>query len=173
MPVPDGAKEDRMKKPVIHPGAFIAPQTTICGDVTIAEDCSVWFQTVVRGDRGPVRIGRGSNIQDGCVIHEGEGYGVEIGEYVTVGHGAIVHGSRIGDNSLIGMGAILMNGVVIGKNCIVGAGALLTKGTVVPDNSLVLGSPAKIRRSVTREEIAANLANAKLYVEEAKAYAAL
>lgn len=160
-----------MKKPTIHPGAFVAPQTTICGDVTVGEDCSIWFQAVVRGDRGAVRIGRGSNIQDGCVIHEGEGYGVEIGEYVTVGHGAIVHGSRVGDHSLIGMGAILMNGVTVGKNCIVGAGALLTKGMEVPDNSLVLGSPAKIRRSVTPEEIASNIANAKLYVEEGKQYA--
>ena len=162
-----------MKKPRIHPDAFVAPQAVISGDVTIEEDCGIWFGAVVRGDRSPVHIGKGSNIQDNCVVHEDAGHTVEIREYVTVGHGAIVHGSRIGDNSLVGMGAVLLNGSVIGKNCIVGAGALVTQDMVVPDNSLVLGSPAKIRRSVTPEETEANAANARLYVQEGKAYAAM
>ena len=168
----DGRKERAMKKPKIHPDAFVAPQAVILGDVTIEEACSIWFGAVVRGDRSPVHIGRGSNIQDNCVVHEDTGHIVEIGENVTVGHGAILHGCRVGDNSLIGMGAILLNGSVIGKNCIVGAGALVTQDTVVPDNSLVLGSPAKIRRSVTPQEVEASIANAKRYAQEGKAYGA-
>lgn len=146
---------------------FIAPGAIVLGDVAAGEDVGIWYHATVRGDRAPITIGKGSNIQDNCVVHVDEGYPVEIGEYVTIGHGAIIHGSKIGDHSLVGMGAILLNGCVIGRNCIIGAGALVTKNTVIPDNSLVLGNPGKIKRELTPEEIAGNLQNAKFYVEEA------
>lgn len=157
-----------MEERRIHETAFIAPGAVVLGDVTLGADVGVWYNATVRGDRGPVVIGRGSNIQDNAVVHLDSGHPVVIGENVTVGHGAIVHGCIIGDNSLVGMGAIIMNGAHIGKNCIVGAGALVTQGMQVPDNSLILGSPAKIKRSVTEEELAGNLHNAQLYVEEAR-----
>ncbi len=149
--------------------AFIAPGAVVLGDVTVGEDVGIWYHAVIRGDRAPIIIGKGSNVQDNCVIHVGTDYPVEIGENVTIGHGAIVHGTVIGDNTLVGMGAVLMNGCVVGKNCIVGAGALVTGGTIVPDNSLILGNPAKVKRAVTDQEIAENLHNAALYVEEAHA----
>uniref|UniRef100_UPI004055C15B gamma carbonic anhydrase family protein n=1 Tax=Acetatifactor sp. TaxID=1872090 RepID=UPI004055C15B len=147
---------------------FIAPGAIVLGDVTAYEDVGIWYHATVRGDRASIIIGKGSNIQDNCVVHVDEGYPVEIGEHVTIGHGAIIHGSKIGDNSLIGMGAILLNSCVIGKNCIIGAGALVTQNTVIPDNSLVLGNPGKIKRELTSEEIAGNLQNAFIYVEEAR-----
>jgi len=156
-------------KPKIHETAYIAPGAVVLGDVTVDEDVGIWYNAVVRGDRGSIVIGRGSNIQDNAVVHLDSPYPVTIGENVTVGHGAIVHGCTVGDNSLIGMGAILMNGAHIGKNCIVAAGALVTQGMEVPDGSLVMGSPAKVKRMVTEEEIAANLRNASRYVEEARA----
>lgn len=156
-------------RPQIHETAFIAPGAVVLGNVTVGADVGIWYNAVVRGDRGSVEIGRGSNIQDNAVVHLDGGHPVVIGENVTVGHGAIVHGCTVGDNSLIGMGAIIMNGAQIGRNCIVGAGALVTQDAQVPDNSLVLGSPAKIKRSVTEAEIAKNLHNAGLYVEEARA----
>lgn len=161
-----------MKKATIDTSAFVAPGAAIYGDVIIGKDCSIWFHATVRGERAPIHIGDGSNIQDNCVVHVDAGHRVEIGRNVTVGHGAIVHGCKIGDNTLIGMGAIVLNGAVIGKNCIIGAGALVTQNTVIPDNSLVLGSPAKVKRSVTAEEAAANIINAGHYVEEGKEYKA-
>lgn len=147
---------------------FVAPGAIVLGDVTAGEDVGIWYHATVRGDRALITIGKGSNIQDNCVVHVDEGYPVEIGEYVTVGHGAIIHGSKIGDNSLVGMGAILLNGCVIGKNCIIGAGALVTQNTVIPDNSLVLGNPGKVKRELTKEEIERNHQNALFYVEEAR-----
>lgn len=152
----------------IAESALIAPGAIVLGDVTVGEDVGIWYHATVRGDRAPIVIGKGSNIQDNCVVHVEKEYPVAIGENVTIGHGAILHGCTIGDNSLIGMGAILMNGSVIGKNCIVGAGALVTGGTVVPDHSLILGNPAKVKRKITPKELEANLHNAALYVEEAR-----
>ena len=147
---------------------FIAPGAVVLGDVYLEENVGIWYNATVRGDREPIRIGKGSNIQDNCVVHVDKGYPVTIGENVTVGHGAIIHGCSIGDNSLIGMGAILMNGCRIGKNCIVAAGALVTQGFEIPDGSLVMGNPAKIKRSVTEEEIEHSLQNAQLYIKEAR-----
>lgn len=152
----------------VHESVFIAPGAIVSGDVTIGENASIWYNATVRGDRHPIVIGGGTNVQDNCVIHVGAGYSVHIGENVTIGHGAIVHGCEIGDNSLIGMGAILLNGSVVGKNCIIGAGALITEGKKIPDNSLVIGSPGVVKRQVTREELERNLYNAGLYVAEAK-----
>jgi carbonic anhydrase/acetyltransferase-like protein (isoleucine patch superfamily) len=156
--------------PTVHESAFIAPDATVLGDVTIEENVGVWFHTTIRGDRASIHIGKGSNVQDNCVIHVGKGQPVTIGENVTIGHSAVVHGCTVGDNTLIGMGTILMNGAFIGSNCIIGAGALVTQNMRIPDYSLVLGSPGKVIRSVTPREIQANLINAKMYVDEAQKY---
>lgn len=161
-----------LKKPEIAKSAFIAPDAAVYGDVRIGEECSVWFHATVRAGAGSVLIGARTNVQDNCVIHVDKGFDVRVGENVTIGHSAIVHGCTVGDNSLIGMGAILLNGASVGKNCIVGAGALVTQGMVVPDGSLVLGSPARIVRRVRQEELEANLKNARHYVEEEKEYKA-
>lgn len=152
----------------LQKSVFIAPGAVVLGDVSIGEDVGVWYHATIRADRAPITIGNRSNVQDNAVVHVDEGYGVSVGENVTIGHGAIIHGCTIGDNTLIGMGAIIMNGVRIGKNCIVGAGALVTQNMTVPDNSLVLGNPAKVKRQVTEEEVAASLRNAEIYVEEAR-----
>ncbi|MBR5247660.1 MAG: gamma carbonic anhydrase family protein [Lachnospiraceae bacterium] len=154
----------------IHETVFIAPGATVLGDVTIKEDCGIWYHATVRGDRAPIRIGRASNIQDNCVVHVDAEHPVTIGANVTVGHGAILHGCTIEDNTLIGMGAILLNGCHIGRNCIIAAGALITQNTVIPDNSLVIGNPGKIKREVTTEEETSILENALHYVEEARHY---
>lgn len=147
---------------------YIAPSADIIGDVTLYEEVNVWYHATIRGDADKIYIGRESNIQDNCVIHVDEGYPVHIGEKVTVGHGAIIHGCEIGDCSLIGMGAILLNGARIGKNCLVGAGALVTGGVEIPDGSVVIGNSGKVVRQIRDEELEANVRNAGEYVEEAK-----
>ena len=144
---------------------YISDKSVVEGDVTIGEYSSVWHFAAIRGDLAPITIGKGTNIQENCVLHVDTGVPLTLGDGITCGHGAILHGCEIGDNTLIGMGAIILNGAKIGKNCIVGAGALVTGGTVVPDNSLVLGSPAKIKRETTETEIKANKANADEYVK--------
>ena len=147
---------------------FIAPGAVVLGDVHLGEDVGIWYHATVRGDRSSITVGKGSNIQDNCVVHVEAEHPVVIGENVTIGHSAIVHGCTIGNNTLVGMGAILMNGCRIGKNCIIGAGAIVTEGKEIPDNSLVIGCPGKVLRQVTEEEIQKSLENARLYVEEAK-----
>lgn len=149
---------------------FIAPDADVLGDVTMEEEVNIWFHATVRADADSIYIGRGSNVQDNCVLHVDQGYPVKIGKYVTIGHSAVVHGCTVGDHSLIGMGAILLNGCKIGKNCIIGAGALVTGGVEIPDGSVVLGNPGKVRRSIREEEVAHNIENAKLYIKEAKSY---
>lgn len=153
-----------------HESVFIATGAIVVGDVHLAEDVSVWFNAVIRGDTDTLRIGARSNIQDLTMIHADPGYPVTIGTDVTVGHRAIIHGATIGNRTLIGMGAILLNGVVVGEECIVGAGALLTTGKVFPPRSLILGSPAKVVRSVSDEDLAMIDAGAAHYVEKAQAY---
>lgn len=143
---------------------YLAPNATIVGDVTLEENVNIWYGAVLRGDEGPIRVGAGSNIQDNCVLHET----VTIGEGCTIGHGAIVHGCAIGSHSTVGMGAIVLNGAVIGEDCMVGAGALVTGKMNAPDASLILGSPAKIIRSLTPEEIAAGRKNAADYILHAQ-----
>lgn len=155
-----------MKEPQIHSNSFIAPGAVVLGDVTISENCSIWYNTTVRANRASITVGAGSNIQDNAVVHVDEGYPVRIGEYVTIGHGAIIHGCSIGNDSLIGMGAILLNGAQIGKNCIIGAGALVTQNMIIPDNSMVIGSPAKVIRQITPDEVASNRRNANVYIQE-------
>lgn len=144
---------------------WIAEDAVILGDAEMADGCSVYFHTVIRTESDPIRIGRNTNIQDNCTVHTGRGYPVIIGVGVTVGHGCIIHGCTIGDNTLIGMGSIIMDGAVIGRNCIIGAGSLITEHKVIPDGSLVFGSPAKVIRTVTDEEIQTNRLTAVHYLE--------
>ncbi len=160
-----------LKHPVLADNVYIAPGAIVRGNVTLMEHANIWFHAVLRAETGTITVGCGSNIQDGCVVHVDEGANVAIGNHVTIGHNSTIHGCSIGDNTLIGMGAIVMNHAVIGNNCIVAAGALVTQNTVIPDNSLVLGNPAKIKRSVTTEEIAHNRQNADHYIAEAALYA--
>lgn len=154
--------------PKLAPNVYIAPGAVVKGDVTIGAGSSVWYQTTIRTEHNAIVIGENTNIQDNCVLHVNKGEPMEIGNGVTVGHGAIVHGKKVGDNTLIGMGAILLNGSVIGANCIIGAGTLVTQNTVIPDNSLVIGQPGRVKREVSPEEIEANRINALHYVEDGR-----
>lgn len=156
----------------IDASVFIAPGAVVVGNVTVAANASIWFNAVLRGDTEAISIGAGTNIQDGAILHADPGYPARIGAGCTVGHGAIVHGAQVGDNTLIGMGAILLNGVVVGENCVIGAGALLTQGKIFPPGSLILGSPAKISRELKPEEIEANRRSAEGYVQKASAFKA-
>lgn len=150
--------------------AWIAEGAVVVGDVTLKAYANVWFTAVLRGDTESLVIGANSNIQDGAICHADPDYPLMIGKGVTIGHRAIVHGCTVGDNSLIGMGAIVLNGAKIGKNCIVGAGALVTQNKVFPDNMLILGSPAKVVRELTLGEIATNRRSAEEYVAKAQAF---
>jgi carbonic anhydrase/acetyltransferase-like protein (isoleucine patch superfamily) len=155
---------------LMHATAFIAPGAFVIGDVTLAADVSVWFNAVLRGDSESLRIGAGCNIQDGAVCHADPGLPLILGDGVTIGHRAILHGATIGDHSLIGMGAIIMNSARIGSQCLVGAGALITEGKVFPERSLILGAPARVLRPVTADEIAMMRRTAAEYVVKARAY---
>ncbi len=150
--------------------AFIAPGAVVIGEVHLAENVSVWFNAVLRGDVEALTIGPETNVQDGCILHTSRGFPLTLGRGVTVGHGAIVHGAQVGDNTLIGMGAILLDGVAVGENCIVAAGALLPPGKHYPAGSLILGSPAKIVRALTEAEITQNRESATRYVARAANY---
>ncbi len=149
---------------------FLADGARLIGNIHFGNRVSVWFNAVLRGDEGRIEIGDNSNVQDNCTVHNSPGTNTTIGRNVTVGHNAILHGCTIGDNVLIGMGAIVMDNVVIGENSIVGAGALVTKNTVVPAGSLVIGSPAKVRRALTEEEQRDIAEGAKKYLMLAERY---
>lgn len=151
------------QKQQIASTARVARGAVLVGEVTLGEESSVWYNAVIRADNAPIVIGACSNIQDCCVLHVDEGHPIQIGDGVTVGHGAILHGCTIGDNSLVGMGAVVLNGAQIGKNCIIGASALVTQGMQVPDGSMVMGVPAKVRRMLTEEEIESNRRAAEEY----------
>lgn len=144
---------------------FIAPNATIIGDVTLGKNASVWYGAVLRGDICPIRIGENSNIQDNCVLHEQ----VTIGKGCSIGHGAILHGCTVGDNCVVGMGAIILNGAVLGEHCLVGAGAVVTGKTNAPAGSLLLGNPAKVVKPLTQAQIDYIHTDAETYVKLAKA----
>lgn len=163
----------RGKQPDVDRAAFIADSAVIIGDVVMEEGASVYFGAVIRGDSGPIRIGRGSNIQDNCVLHCDAGGSLRIGEHVTVGHGAIVHGCTIGDGCMIGMGAVILNNAVIGDHCMVGAGALITSGKEFPAGSLIMGSPAKTVMPVTSEHLDMMKHGAQEYADFSQAYSRL
>ncbi len=159
------------KRPRIAPDAYIAPNATLIGDVTVEAGASVWFGAVLRGDDEAIVVGAGSNVQDNAVVHADEGFPTVIGAGVTVGHGAIVHGARIGDGALIGMGATLLNGAAIGAESIVGANALVGEGKAFGPRALVLGVPARAVRDLDEGAVAGLRASARHYVERAKRYA--
>lgn len=143
---------------------FIAPDAVITGDVALGENVNIWYGAVLRGDSGKITVGEGTNIQERCVVHEE----TKIGSYCTIGHGAIVHGCTIGDECLVGMGAIVLDGAVIGDRCIIGAGALVTGKMNAPAGSMILGSPAKVVKELTEEQMAGLRSNAEHYLELAK-----
>lgn len=156
--------------PSLHASAWVADDAQVIGNVTLAEDVSVWFGVVVRGDTETITVGKGSNIQDNSVLHADHGKPLVVGENVTVGHQVMLHGCSIGDNSLIGIQAVVLNGAKIGKNCLVGAGSLVTEGKEFPDGSMILGSPAKVVRQLSNEQIEALKMSAQHYVDNARRY---
>jgi carbonic anhydrase/acetyltransferase-like protein (isoleucine patch superfamily) len=159
--------------PSIAASAFVADSAVVIGDVVIGADTSLWFHAVVRGDVYPIRIGRGTNVQDHATLHVLTGRAATtVGDDVTIGHSAIVHGCTIGNRTLVGMGAIVLDGVEVGDDCLIGAGALLTPGTRIPAGQLVLGSPAKATRPLTDEERASLLVSAQNYAKVAAEYRA-
>lgn len=149
---------------------FIASTATVLGDVALGEGSSVWFGAVIRGDRDSITIGKDANIQDNAVVHTSRGFPVRVGDSVSVGHGAILHGCQIADRVLVGMGAILMNGSEVGEDSLIGAGAVVTEGTKIPPNSVVLGVPGKVIRTTTPAEREHILTNARQYVKLAQGY---
>ena len=153
--------------PQIAETAWVADSAQIIGRVTLESDASLWFGVVARGDTDHLHIGAGSNIQDGCVLHADSGQPLVVGRYVTVGHKAMLHGCTIGDETLIGIGAVVLNGAKIGRNCLVGAGALVTEGKEFPDGSMILGSPAKAVRALTPEQIDGIRRSAQHYIANA------
>ncbi len=153
--------------PQIDDTAYVAESANIIGKVVLGAQVSIWFGATLRGDNETLTIGAQSNLQEGCVVHSDKGYPLTVGAGVTVGHQAMLHGCTIGDGSLIGIQAVILNGAKIGKNSLVGAGALVTEGKEFPDNSLIIGSPAKAVRSLTKEQIAGLKASAANYVERA------
>jgi carbonic anhydrase/acetyltransferase-like protein (isoleucine patch superfamily) len=156
--------------PKISRDCFVGDSATLVGDVVIDDSSSVWFGVSIRAESGPVRIGKRVNVQDNSVIHTDAGGACVIGDGVTVGHTAIIHGATIGENSLVGMGSILLNGCKIGRNCIIGAGTLITENTVIQDGSLVLGTPGSAKRKLAPDEFKAISTNASRYDELRKEY---
>ncbi|WP_027996626.1 gamma carbonic anhydrase family protein [Simplicispira psychrophila] len=156
--------------PCVADTAWVADSAQVIGNVVLGERASVWFGTVVRGDMERITIGAGSNIQDTSVLHADAGQPLLIGEYVTVGHQAVLHGCTVGDGSLIGIGAIVLNGAKIGKNCLVGAGALVTEGKEFPDGSMIIGAPAKAVRELTPLQIEGLRQSAQHYIDNAQRF---
>jgi carbonic anhydrase/acetyltransferase-like protein (isoleucine patch superfamily) len=156
--------------PRVATSAWVADSAQVMGNVELAEDTSIWFGVIIRGDTETITIGRGSNIQDGSVLHADIGKPLTVGEYVTVGHQVMLHGCTIGDGSLIGIGAIVLNGAKVGRGCIVGAGALVTEGKEFPDGSMIIGSPAKAVRELSAEQQDALKMGALSYSENARRF---
>lgn len=156
--------------PAIHETAYVAPGATVIGRVELHENTSVWPGAVLRGDNDPIVIGKGSNVQDGAVMHTDLGSPLVLGENVTVGHQAMLHGCTIGDNSLVGIQAIILDQAVIGANSLVGAGAVVTEGKTFPERSLILGAPAKVVRTLRDDEVEGLRRSASSYQERAKQF---
>lgn len=154
-----------------HPESWVAPNAVLVGKVKLEAGASVWFNTVLRGDNELIHIGENSNVQDGTVMHTDMGYPLSIGRGVTIGHNVMLHGCTVGDYSLIGINAVVLNGAKIGKNCLIGANALIPEGKVIPDGSLVMGSPGKVVRELTEPQIKMLEASAAHYVHNAQRYA--
>ncbi len=150
--------------PTIHESVFVADTAAIVGKVALEEHASVWFGAAIRGDNEPITIGPNSNVQEGAVLHTDPGRPLTIGNGVTVGHQAMLHGCTIGDGSLVGIQAVVLNGAVIGRNCLVGAGSVVTENKTFPDRSLILGAPARVVRELTEEEVEGLAQSAETYV---------
>jgi carbonic anhydrase/acetyltransferase-like protein (isoleucine patch superfamily) len=160
------------QRPTRAASAWVAPSADVIGDVVLGEDVGVWFGAVIRGDNTTIAVGARSNVQEGAMLHSDPGVPLTIGTECTIGHHAVLHGCTIGDRTLIGMGAIVLNRAVIGADCIVGAGALVTEGKVFPPRSLIVGSPARVVRELDDAAVAALRLSAAHYVENARAAAA-
>ena len=158
--------------PAIDASAYIADSASVIGKVTVEADASVWFGATLRGDNERITIGAGSNVQEGAVMHTDMGYPLVVGKNVTIGHQAMLHGCTVGDGALIGIQAVILNGARIGKGCLVGAGALVTEGKDFPDHSLILGSPAKVVRTLTQEDSLRLQGNAAGYIERGRRFKA-
>jgi carbonic anhydrase/acetyltransferase-like protein (isoleucine patch superfamily) len=156
--------------PQLADSAWVAPNAQVMGKVVLADDASVWFGAILRGDTETLTVGPGSNVQDGSVLHADPGYPLTLGADVTVGHQVMLHGCTVGDGSLIGIQSVVLNGAKIGKHCLVGAGSLVTEGKEFPDGSLIVGSPAKVVRQLTPEQIEGLKRSAQHYVANAKRY---
>lgn len=157
-------------QPQVHESAWVADSAQVIGAVTLESDASVWFGAVLRGDTETLRIGKGSNVQDGSVLHADVGQPLTVGESVTVGHQVMLHGCAIGDGSLIGIQAVVLNGARIGRYCLVGAGSLVTEGKEFPDGSMIMGSPARVVRQLTPEQIEGLKRSAASYMENARRF---
>ncbi|MGW4032045.1 gamma carbonic anhydrase family protein [Streptomyces sp. NPDC004838] len=157
-------------EPRVDPGAFTAPTSVVIGDVALAAGASVWYHAVLRADCGPIVIGADSNIQDNCTVHVDPGFPVTVGERVTVGHNAVLHGCTVEDDVLVGMGATVLNGARVGAGSLVAAGALVPQGMEIPPGSLVAGVPAKVKRPLTDEEREGIRTNAAMYLELVKSH---
>lgn len=158
------------KVPQLADSVWIAPNATVIGDVRLAENVSIWWNAVLRGDNDPITIGENTNIQDGSVLHTDAGVPMNLGCDVTVGHLVMLHGCTIGDGSLIGIKSVILNGAVIGKGCLIGANTLIPEGREIPDRSLVMGSPGKVVRELTDEQVARIAYSAQHYVSNAQRY---
>ena len=156
--------------PQVHESAFVADSAQVMGDVVLAQDSSVWFGAIIRGDTETITVGEGTNIQDGSVLHADVGFPLTLGARVTVGHQVMLHGCTVGDESLIGIGAVVLNGAKIGKHCLVGARSLVTEGKEFPDGSMIMGTPAKVVRQLTPEQIEGLRRSAEHYVDNARRY---
>ena len=159
------------KRPQLGNAVWVAENASVIGDVRLGDNASVWFGAVLRGDNDPIVVGANSNIQDGSVVHTDEGVACVIGDKVTVGHLVMLHGCTVGDGSLIGIKSVILNRAVIGKHCIIGANTLISEGKVIPDRSLVVGSPGKIVRQLTDQEVQFLEGSAHHYVENARRFA--
>ena len=159
-------------RPDVHESAWVADSAQVMGAVKLAADASIWFGCTVRGDTETIEIGEGSNIQDGSVLHADHGMQLRVGRHVTVGHMVMLHGCTIGDESLIGIGAVVLNGAKIGRNCLVGAGSLVTEGKEFPDGSMIMGSPAKVVRQLTPEQIEGLRQSARHYIDNTRRFKA-
>ena len=155
----------RGRTPKLGKKVFVAENAQIIGEVEIGDDSNIWFNAVVRGDGGLIRIGKATNVQDNSILHSDIGYEVSLGDKVTIGHAAIIHGCKVSSNCIIGIGAKLLNGVIIGEWSIVGAGAVVTEGTIIPPYSIVLGIPGKIIRQTTLEDRERIKSNAEAYIQ--------
>jgi carbonic anhydrase/acetyltransferase-like protein (isoleucine patch superfamily) len=159
-------------EPEVPPDAWVAPNATLIGRVTLAAETSVWFGAVIRGDGDRIDVGAGSNVQDGCVLHADPGFALQVGSGVSIGHNAVVHGCVVEDDVLVGMGAVVMNGARLGRGSLVAAGTVVLEGTDIPPGSLVAGVPGKVRRALTDEEMRGLQGTAERYRSRRRQYAA-